>query len=367
MFVNIDWFFLSHRLPIAEAASLNDIEMNVYTDFSKKNKSYDHQNFNLLKSPLTRTSKFFGIEILEFIKAYFLIRKEKPDIVHAVTIKPMILLGIVARLTRTPFVGTFAGLGPVINQTIWLQKIRFRIVLLVYKFIYNSKSSIIICQSEHDKKILLKFRVCPESRITLIFGSGVNLKRFKPTFSKNGKKNILMASRMLSDKGVNEFCASAKYLSQDDRGIKFLLAGPIDELSPTSISEKELKLLCIDSNVEYLGNREDINTLIASASIFVLPSYYPEGVPKVLMEAASCGTPVITTDHPGCRDAIIENVTGILVEPRNPEEITNAILNMLDHPETLKKMAKASRKLAEDYFDENEVVCQHYRIYQQLI
>ena len=85
------------------------------------------------------------------------------------------------------------------------------------------------------------------------------------------------------------------------------------------------------------------------------------------MEAASCGTPVITTDHPGCRDAIIENVTGILVEPRNPEEITNAILNMLDHPETLKKMAKASRKLAEDYFDENEVVCQHYRIYQQLI
>ena len=79
MFVNIDWFFLSHRLPIAEAASLNDVEMNVYTDFSKKNKLYDHQNFNLLQSPLTRTSKFFGLEILEFIKAYFFIRKEKPD------------------------------------------------------------------------------------------------------------------------------------------------------------------------------------------------------------------------------------------------------------------------------------------------
>ena len=155
------------------------------------------------------------------------------------------------------------------------------------------------------------------NNINGVLSDGSKFKTYSPNYPELVGK--------LSDKGVNEFCASAKYLSQDDRGIKFLLAGPIDELSPTSISEKELKLLCIDSNVEYLGNRMDINTLIASASIFVLPSYYPEGVPKVLMEAASCGTPVITTDHPGCRDAVIENVTGILVEPRNPEEITNAI------------------------------------------
>tara|TARA_B100001029_G_scaffold34037_1_gene25829 strand:- start:4200 stop:5321 length:1122 start_codon:yes stop_codon:yes gene_type:complete len=366
MFVNIDWFFLSHRLPIAKAAKLNNVDMSVYTDFSKQDKLSDDQGFDLIQSPITRSSKFFGFVIIEFIKAYLLILKEKPDLVHAVTIKPIILLGIVTRLTRTPFVGSISGLGPVFNQINLSQKIRFKLVLLIYKFIYSTNSSTIICQSAHDKNLLLKFRVCSESRISIIRGSGVNLEKFKPASSKNDNHNVLMASRILSDKGVKEFCASAKqFRNLDDRGIKFRLAGPIDELSPTSISEEELKFVCADSEVEYLGNRTDINSLLASASIFILPSYYPEGVPKVLLEAASCGTPVITTDHPGCRDAIINNKTGILVEPRNSEAITKAILFMLDNPKTLDKMAKASRKLAEDYFDEKKVVEEHYKIYQQ--
>ena len=366
MFVNVDWFFLSHRLPIAKAAYRNNTEMSVYTDFTNNNEFHDHEEFDLIQSPISRSSKFFGIEIIELIKTYFLILKKKPDLVHAVTIKPIILLGVVARLTRTPFVGAISGLGPVFNQKNWLHKLRLKLVLLAYKFIYSPKSAIAICQNEHDKRILLNFRVCAESKISIIPGSGVDLDKFRPNTSKKDKHNILMASRMLLDKGIKEFCSAAKqFNSYGESDVKFRLAGPIDELSPTSISEEELRSLCQDSEVEYLGNRSDLNILLASASIFILPSYYPEGVPKVLLEAAACGTPIITTDHPGCRDAVLDKETGILVEPRNSEAITIAISHMLDDPNTLVKMGKAGRKLAEDCFDERKVIEAHYKIYHQ--
>ena len=183
---------------------------------------------------------------------------------------------------------------------------------------------------------------------------------------KNTKDNIhrdlYYAMKMIIE--LNKGPAK-QFNSYGESDVKFTLAGPIDELSPTSISEEELRSLCQDSEVEYLGNRSDLNILLASASIFIMPSYYPEGVPKVLLEAAACGTPIITTDHPGCRDAVLDKETGILVEPRNSEAITIAISHMLDDPNTLVKMGKAGRKLAEDCFDERKVIEAHYKIYHQ--
>ncbi len=368
MFVNVDWFFLSHRLPIAKSSIQNDVDMSVYTDLTKGNEFHQFEEFSLFQSPISRSSRFFGFTLFEFIKTYLLIIKEKPDLVHAVTIKPIILLGIISRITRTPFVGAISGFGPVSNQTNWLYKLRFKVVLLVYKFIFSSKFAMAICQSKHDVQTLLKYRVCSESKVSIIPGSGVDLDKFNPNKFEKGEQNILMASRMLLDKGIIEFCSAAKeFYSRGNKDIKFKLAGPIDALSPTSISEKELRSLCEDSQVEYLGNRSDMDILLASASIFVLPSYYPEGIPKVLLEASASGTPVITTDHPGCRDAVIDKKTGILVEPRNSEAITEAISYMLKDTESLVKMRKASRKLAVDSFDEKKVVEAHYKIYRQYI
>ena len=368
MFVNVDWFFLSHRLPIAKSSIRNSVEMFVYTDFTKNNAMDYSEEFSLLQSPISRSSKYSILVIIEFIKTYFLILKKKPDLIHAVTIKPIILLGIIARLTKTPFVGAITGFGPVSNQVNLLYRLRFKLVLLVYKFIYSAKSAKAICQSEHDKEPLLRFRVCIESKISIIPGSGVNLNEFKPITSNKDEHRILMASRMLADKGIREFCMAAKQLNNyGNSEVKFQLAGPIDELSPTSISEDELTSLCEDSNVEYLGNRNDMNILLDSASIFVLPSYYSEGIPKVLLEASACGTPIITTDHPGCRDAVINKKTGILVEPRNSEAIMEAISYMLEDTEVLIEMGKAGRKFPEASFDEKKVVEDHYEIYRQCI
>ena len=367
MFVNVDWFFLSHRLPIAEAAHQNQINMTVYTDLTD-DLLIEKQQFEMLQSPLSRSSKNYFISIIEFIKVYRLILKKKPDLIHSVTIKPIIILGLISRFTNTPFIAAISGFGPVINNKSFLHRFRFHVVMRIYKFIFKPRSALVICQSNHDKNILIKNNICKESSISIIHGSGVDLEKFRPVLRTEEKHNILMASRMLKDKGIKEFCAAAKLIRDTrDEEVNFMLAGPIDELSPSSISIQEVTSMCKESDVNYLGNRTDMNKLLASASIFILPSYYPEGVPKVLLEAAACGTPVITTDHPGCRDAVVDSETAILVEAKNYQAIVTAIEKLLDDPISLIDMGKAGRNLAEAKFDIKKVVALHYKIYHQLI
>ena len=141
MFVNVDWFFLSHRQPIAKAAHQNNIEMSVYTDFTETHEFYDQEKYGLFQSPISRSSNYFGSGIIEFIKSYFLIYKLKPAVIHAVTIKPIIMLGIVSRFTRTPFVGAISGLGPVFSQINRGDKLRFNLVIFVYRFIFKPSVS----------------------------------------------------------------------------------------------------------------------------------------------------------------------------------------------------------------------------------
>jgi glycosyltransferase involved in cell wall biosynthesis len=173
---------------------------------------------------------------------------------------------------------------------------------------------------------------------------------------------------MLFDKGIKEYCLAAERVRRDfcDE-ITFKLSGPIDSSSPTSISEYELNNLVDKYGVEYLGNRKDMPELLASAIIFVLPSYYPEGLPKVLLEAAASGIPIITTDHPGCRDAIQDRETGILVNVKDHEAIASGIIELLTNHSLKKYMGERARLLAELSFNDESVVDDHYSLYRRLL
>ena len=367
MFVNVDWFFYSHRLPIANASREHDINMFVFTDITDKEKNQTPSEYRMVQSPLTRKLNNPWSLFSEFLSALSLIYREKPDVIHAVTIKPILFMGLIARLTKTPFIAAISGFGPVMEQNNFIKKLRFKMVLLIYRFIFSSEIVNTICQNENDKNILLQHSLCDKSKITIIPGSGVDLKKFKPSTSGKTWDTVLMASRILKDKGVEEYCSAAKLFKKTDkRNVKFMLAGPIDKSSPSSISEEDINKLCLDSGVEYLGAEKDLENLLASSSIFVLPSYYAEGVPKVLLEASACGIPIITTDHPGCRDAIINNETGLLVKIRDSEAIYRAIKYMFDNPQIMEKMGKAGRELAENSYNESEVVNLHYAIYSKV-
>ena len=367
MFVNVDWFFYSHRLPIANASREHDINMFVFTEITDKEINQTPSEYRMVQSPLTRKLNNPWSLFSEFLSALFLIYREKPDVIHAVTIKPILFMGLIARLTKTPFIAAISGFGPVMEQNNFIKKLRFKMVLLIYRFIFSSEIVNTICQNENDKNILLQHSLCDKSKITIIPGSGVDLKKFKPSTSGKTWDTVLMASRILKDKGVEEYCSAAKLFKKTDkRNVKFMLAGPIDKSSPSSISEEDINKLCLDSDVEYLGAEKDLENLLASSSIFVLPSYYAEGVPKVLLEASACGIPIITTDHPGCRDAIINNETGLLVKIRDSEAIYRAIKYMFDNPQIMEKMGKAGRELAENSYNESEVVNLHYAIYSKV-
>ena len=368
MFVNVDWFFLSHRLPIARAARGYEVDMSVYTDFTKHQQKNNRDGYNLYQSPIRRTSKTIFHVIFEFFNAYILVKDSKPDLIHAVTIKPILLLGLIARHTSAPFIAAISGLGPAFQSKSSFSRIRLIIVVWLLRAIFKNRKARIICQSMDDRDVLVRKNITRSENVTLVSGSGVDVDLYSPKKKKtNCEKYILMSSRILGDKGVKEYCLAAKIVnSMIGSEVKFKLSGPVDSHSPTFISEPEIKKLAASCGVEYLGNRDDMPELLASAFIFVLPSYYAEGLPKVLLEASSCGVPIITTDHTGCRNAVIEGETGLLVPVRDAEALANAIMKLINDTDLVNQMGKNGRILAESDYRDSKVVEDHYLLYRQM-
>ena len=370
MFVNVDWFFLSHRLPVAKAAKKNNIDLSVYTEFTQTHSEKKMDGFNFLESPLSRSSRSILHSIFEFFQAYKIIKRAQPDLIHAVTIKPILVLGIIARLTSIPFVGSISGLGPAFSSDTLLKRVRLWFVIKVLSFIFDRKEIGVICQNTSDSEVLLSKKVFAKEKILMIPGSGVDIDEFSPSKKViNSEKYILMSSRILFDKGIKEYCEAAMIVKGTiNEDVKFKLSGPIDSISPTSISISELENLVKKYGIDYLGdNRIDMPVLMASASLFVLPSYYPEGVPKVLLEAAASGVPVITTDHPGCRDAITNEGTGLLVPIKDSQALAKAIIRLITDESLSMHMGNQGRLLAEKSFQVSSVVDHHYSLYRRLL
>ena len=176
-----------------------------------------------------------------------------------------------------------------------------------------------------------------------------------------------MASRILIDKGVKEFCRAAKKVNSNKKfQANFYLAGPLDLESPGALSHEQIVELCESNHVSFLGNRADLPKVLSQTDIFVLPSFYAEGIPKVLLEAAASGCAIITTDHPGCRDAVLNEVTGLTVKPKDELSLVAGIIRLLSDRNLIVSMGIAGRKLATEKFSIEKVVDTHYNIYAEL-
>ncbi|MEK9779851.1 MAG: glycosyltransferase family 4 protein [Gammaproteobacteria bacterium] len=368
MFVNVDWFFLSHRLCIAQAAKRNNIIMSVYSEITQS-RSSNFKNFSMLNSPLTRKSSSYIHLIIEIFSTFFLIKKNSPDLIHAVTIKPIIILGLISRITGTPFIGAFSGLGPAFNPKNWRQRFSFKLLIKILKIIFRNNRALAICQSKHDRQIIIDLNISSSGMIEIIPGSGVDTRTFSPNLRKeNVQEYVLMSSRILFDKGIREYCLASNIVSSKiNKKLNFFLSGPLDYESPSHITDSELSNFLNDSVVEYLGDRKDMPDLLASATLFVLPSYYPEGIPKVILEASSSGIPVITTDHPGCRDSIVNNKTGILIPVNDAYSLAEAMLTLISNKELACQMGAEGRELAVSEFNEADIINLHYKIYKKLL
>ena len=293
---------------------------------------------------------------------------ERPNLVHLVTIQPLIVGGIVARiLSIKAVVFAISGLGSVFSGHSLISSVRRFFVLFLYKLSFGVPNKFIIFQNSSDYELLSRHINIADCQYSILNGSGVDTQLFSPCPQSDSSINILMASRLLVSKGVWEYVDACKVLSLRFPSVKFFLAGSPDPSNPSSLSERDLSVISSIPSLNFLGQCTDIFSVMQKCSIFVLPSYYPEGMPKVICEALSCGLPVITTDTPGCRDAIIPNVTGLLVPTRDVDSLVNSILYLIADRSRLTKMSINARNFAIDNFDVSKIVSRHLEIYDSLL
>ncbi len=360
--VNVDWFFISHRLPIALEAMKLGAEVHVacaITDKAEELKSCGIKVHNL---SLSRSSIGFMSELNGIKELFKIIRRTKPDIVHAVTIKPAIYGSFIARLLRVPVrVASISGLGYTYIAPGFKSRILLNLIFLMYRVALKGAKAIIF-QNNDDRYVFRRKAFIDPRQEIIIRGSGVDLDKYSVVKEPNGTPVVMLIARLLVDKGVVEFVEAARELKKSECDIRMVLVGSIDSDNPKSITDEQLKLWVESGVVEHWGFSSDVATTISKSNIIVLPSYR-EGLPKSLIEAAACGRAVITTDVPGCRDAIDPNKTGVLVPVKDSTSLAEKILKLVNEPELRHQFGRKGREFAMEVFDIKDVVNQHMNIY----
>ncbi len=307
-------------------------------------------------------------EARSVIQLIRVIHRFKPDVVHLITVKPVLYGGIVCRLLKVKgVVYAVSGLGSVFSGKSRLARVIRLAVRRAYVYAISHPNSAIIFQNQDDKTRLLKELSLKGNNSTIIRGSGVRLSDFKPVAEPSKGTVITLAARLLKDKGIREFIEAAEIVSSTIDDVTFQIAGGnAGAGNPEAFSVRELQQLRENSAVSWLGEVTYIPALFAASNIIVLPSYR-EGLPKVLVEAGAAGRAVVTTDVPGCRDAITPGVTGVLVPVRDSKALAEAIVELVKNPELREDMGVAGRKLVETHMQVETIAARHSEIYHSLL
>lgn len=363
-------FFVSHRLGIALSAVNKGLDVVIgYGESGGFDpKSLKKKGLKVHFIPMNRGSinPIKELRTVFFIWKFF--KKEKPDIVHLITIKPNIYGGIISLVTGVPaLVSAISGLGTLFTSENLIIKILRLSIYPFFKLSFNHPNQVVIVQNNDDSRILVNWGVLNTSKIVLIKGSGVNLENFKQLEEPNGVPVVSFAARLLVDKGIYEFVSAGKILKKRGVKAKFFIAGNLDNQNPTGLNQLDLNRIKKDASwIKILGFQKDISNLYSRSHIVCLPSYR-EGFPKSLIEAAASSRAVVTTDVPGCRDAIIPFKTGLLVPKKNSTKLADAIQWLIENPTDRVKMGKEGRKLAEKEFFIEKIIQHHLDIYKDLI
>ncbi|MFO7560894.1 MAG: glycosyltransferase [Desulfobacterales bacterium] len=362
-----DWYFWSHRLPLARAAKKAGFEVLIATRVHKHKENIQKEGFKLIPISLERKSRKLLKELHDFIEIVRIYRREKPDIVHHVAIKPVLYGSWAAKISGIPLVvNAIAGLGFVFVAQGKKSSIIRKMVQLAYKTAFFPRNTIGIFQNPDDLNLFTNSGVTKKKRAIIIRGSGVDTSVYLDRPEKNGVPRIILASRMLWDKGVGEFVDAAKQIHKKGVESRFILVGDPDPENPMSIPVEILKKWNDDKIVEWWNHSEKIPDIFAESNIVVLPSYR-EGLPKVLLEAASCGRAIVATDVPGCREIVRNGVNGLLVPPYDSKALADAILKLIHDSDFRMSMGKRGRMIVEKEFSEDIVVEKTMEVYNRLL
>jgi glycosyltransferase involved in cell wall biosynthesis len=353
-----DWYFWSHRLSLARAALRNGYEVIIATRVSKHGQKILDEGFRLVPLSLSRESYSPLKELRTIIELRRLYGKERPDVVHQVALKP-VLYGSIAALGRGNIrvINALAGLGYLVASSTLKARILRIAVWSAFGYFLRRSGSRVIFQNEEDRDAIITTLKVPPENTVLIRGAGVDLETFSPAaLEPAGTPVVILPSRMLWNKGVKEFVEAARLLRAEGVKARFVMVGDTDSASPSGMPRQQLAAWHEEGVIEWWGRVEEMVSVYQGATVVCLPSHGGEGVPKSLLEAAACGRAIVTTNVPGCRDVVHDNVNGLLVPAKNVTELATAIRRLLENPILRSRMGIAGREIASREFSEQLVV-----------
>jgi glycosyltransferase involved in cell wall biosynthesis len=361
--VTADWYFCSHRLPLAVAALEAGYEVFVVTAVDRHAEVITRAGLALLPVRFARSMRRPWIDLGTLIALTRLYARLKPDIVHHVALKPILLGSLAAWFARTPrVVNAVTGLGFLFASARPRARLVRAIVQPLLRASLRGRNRTVIVQNPDDRRLLIDSGLADAAAISLIRGAGVDTAALAPLPEPAGPPLVLFAARLLEDKGIQEFVRAAQVLHRRGIGARFVVAGEPDPENPASITGAQLERWRRDAAVEWWGWRDDMPSVLAQAHIVCLPSYR-EGLPRVLIEAAARGRAIVATDVPGCREVVRSGVNGLLVPPRDAAALADAIAALAADPALRGAMGRRGRAMAVAEFDLGIVVSQTLALY----
>lgn len=364
-----DWFW-SHRLPLAREAQRQNFDVYVAYAGAAQDEKLVAAGFKGVDLPATVRgfTPVFMLRTMAIIAG--LMWRIRPKVMHAFTLKYAFMAGLASLFApRTRIIHTIAGLGYLFRSDDRKSTIIKSLLKPLIKLAVGRKSMHCIVQNPDDLQVLLDEKILGQEQSTLIRGSGVDTAAFKVTpLPDDGKPPlVLLPTRLVWEKGIEIFIAVANEVKSRGVNARFMIAGGLAEHNPRAIKESDMRRLLKGSDVEWPGRVNDMPALLVQTTLVLYPSWYGEGVPKVLLEAAASGRPIITTDHPGCREAVDNNVSGALVPVKDIKTTTDVVEQLLNDSETLKRMGQAGRKKAETEFDQAIIAAHVGELYKRAL
>ena len=364
--VAVDWYFCLHWLPLAEAVRAAGYDVALMTEVTDT--ALDDRiraaGLRLLPIELSRNRLNPVAELTALRQILRLLRSEQPDLLHAIAQKPVLYGALAARLVSLrATVGTLAGLGYLFTSRSPKARLLRPLVVLGYRLLLTGQRTRIIVQNPDDGRQLAQQAGI---RSVLIKGAGVDLGRFAPTPPPPEPISVVLASRMLWDKGVQELVDAASLLHRRGLQLRVILVGKPDASNPSAVPEAQLRAWADAGVIEWWGHRADMPAVLAQAHIVCLPSYR-EGLPTILIEAAAAGLPLVATDVPGCREVVRPGINGTLVPARDAFALADAIEGLALDPALRDRYGRASRQIAEAEFGIERVASETLGVYSALL
>lgn len=365
IFINVDWFLISHFSNYVQYLVNLNYSVTVISAGTGADKKIEDLGVNFIELDVARG---FGNVVSEFrtvLKLAQIIREAEADYIEFITIKMIIYGGFACFLARykQKIVFYVSGLGSMLIGSEMKKRLAKAVIVLLYKFIFSFRNSNVIVENEDDKSFLLENVGISRNKIFVVPGAGVDLEVFAQKTHEqvnldSSNARVVMISRLLRDKGLVEFCEAAKIVKGKFPKTEFIVAGDIDPTNPTSFSRSDCGKY---PEVRFFGHVENVKCLLDTCDIFVLPSYR-EGFPRSVMEASAVGVPSVVSDVPGCREAVIESVTGILIPVKDSPAISKAVIDLLSDNQMRVRMGNEARKHAEAHFSVSALVAKHHRV-----